>query len=153
MNKFIYKGPDVNLGRFGSVKNNDILLLTEQEALMVERDEDKRFERVEETTKIPVAGTFIQIAPGMSKEQKESAEKHNKAEKERLEGLAKANDEDSVRTLELKGMKFEELVKEAERINEEAKAEVISFNPKKTSRAALLQMVLSAQRKGAVEEW
>jgi hypothetical protein len=41
MNVFKYRGPDVNLGRFGPVKAGDTLLLTEAEAKSI-RD-DQRF--------------------------------------------------------------------------------------------------------------
>jgi DNA mismatch repair ATPase MutL len=44
--KFYFKGPAVNLGRFGDVKEGDVLTLTPHEAVHIA--EDKRFEAYDE---------------------------------------------------------------------------------------------------------
>jgi hypothetical protein len=83
--RFIYRGADVNLGRFGAVRRNDVLRLTKQEARGIEGD--KRFEPViEGKTKLPTPGHFLpRFFPG--------AEQHNRKERERLEQITKANEQ------------------------------------------------------------
>jgi len=93
MKTYLYKGPDLTLGRFGFVRSNDLLVLTNQEADTLEKDPEniKSFERVtfSKTTKIPAQGHFrAALLPG--------AAEHNRQEQARLDQITKANSETSM---------------------------------------------------------
>jgi len=142
MNKYIYDGADINLGRFGAVRKGDVLLLTDREADTVDRD--KRFKPVRGTE--PKAGQFVPVTDKMTPEQRAAAEASNKAEKERLDELSKANNAATVEVNELREKSWSELVEVAEKINAEGKTK-IEFS-KRTSKAALIRDIMRAKGMG-----
>jgi len=154
MTKFLFKGEEVQLGRFGFVKKGDVLLLTEQETTCIIRDQDKRFEVYTPKPGTPKPkGNLIPITDKMTGAEREAAEKANKIEAQRLDQLAKANDENTVIVEEIRAMTYDGLVELAERMNDEAKSEVVSFS-RKTSKSDLIRLILEARRRGlgALEE-
>lgn len=142
MNRYQFKGEDVNLGRFGPVRKGDVLILTDQEAEGIVGD--KRFSRLKEGDK-PKQGQFVPVSDKMTPEEKEQADKANKAEKERLEILQKENDQDRVEVLEIKSKSFDELAAMAAQMNADAGGTIIEIG-RKTSRAELMRQILIARR-------
>lgn len=142
MNRYQFKGEDVNLGRFGPVRKGDVLLLTDDEAAGIVGD--KRFARLKENDK-PKQGNFVPITDKMTPDERAAAEAANKTEKERLETLQKENDQDRVEVLEIKSKSFDELAAMAAQINADAKGTIIDIG-RKTSRAELVRQILSHRR-------
>jgi predicted transcriptional regulator len=143
-NKFIYRGENCNLGRFGEVRTGDVLTLTDLEAESVEANEHKRFERVVAgKTKVPKQGGFIEITDKMSGDERVAAEAHNRDEQARLDQLAKANDEKRIAILDVKEKKYSELVELAEKMNHDAGRQVVDTG-KNLPKQELVRRILAA---------
>lgn len=114
MKQYVYSGPEVNLGRFGVVKNGEILTLTASEEAMILRDGDKRFKEATAKTKAPALVVVPPAQEGETPEQKEAREKAE-AEKARQENIALANSQS--RKVELESMSKAALREEIEARN------------------------------------
>jgi hypothetical protein len=112
MQAFVFKGPLVNLGRFGFVNANDTLLLTSKEAEAIKGD--KRFEPLKGEK--PKPGHFLEIKPEMTPEDIRDVKNHNRAEQARLDRLAQENADEVVAITELRELPMSELEARADRL-------------------------------------
>ena len=142
MNKYTYKGPDVNLGRFGAVRNGDVLTLTDLEADTIARD--SRFEPIREGEKGKKASNIVPITGQMTPPERAAAEAANKEERERLEELAKANNAATVEITELREKTWAQLVEVAEKMNAGGADPAIPTGKKQT-KGQLIRDILKAR--------
>jgi hypothetical protein len=143
MNRYTFRGPPTNLGRFGAVRDGDPLVLTDQEADNIAGDE--RFEFLEDGQRPPSKNNLIAITAQMTGEERKKAEASNRLEMARQDKLKQSNDEDGVALLEIKGMSFEALSEMADAINEEAGQRVI--DNQRLSKAELIKALVNYRRK------
>lgn len=152
-------GGTTNLGRFGTVKRGDIVVLTDKEDAGIQGD--KRFQAYAENAKIEGAGLDLPIGFELLKKDEQTvvirkasapAVEESKAktpltpsseseEKARLERLNAANESAEVTTL--KDMTKVELMEVVEKLRHEKK-EVADIKPN-SSRAHILKAVLVAK--------
>lgn len=144
MNTYRYKGPDVNLGRFGQVRSGDVLVLTDHEADTVAKDRDKRFEAVREGEKPKPGGSFVPITDKMTADERAAAEARNKAEKDRIDDLQKANNAAQVEIVELREKTWAQLVEIAEKMNAAGGQPQIPTG-KKVTKSELVRQILRAR--------
>jgi hypothetical protein len=141
--KFIFRGEDQNVGRFGWVRKGDTLTLTDHEADYVERNGDANLERVTAKTKA-VKSNLVEITDKMSGDERVAAEAANKAEAERVAQLAKANDEKRIDAIDIKEKKYDELVELAEKMNHDAGRQVVDPG-KNLPKQELVRRILAAR--------
>ena len=103
MKRFQWAGEDeIHLGRFGVVRSGDVLMLTDQEAAMVQANRDRRYTAIADGKEPKEVEHFQAIDPTkMTPTQMEQAEKDNHDEQERLLRLDVENDEERVALLAL----------------------------------------------------
>lgn len=139
MAKFIYKGPDVSLGRFGNVRKGDVLEMTDHEINHIRRDpSDKRFEPFKEGKAPEPPG--IKLPEGFDKMPKEEQDKiRAKLEREeqaRRDSVEQANSKTEQEQLEQ--MTKEQLLGLVDKLRKEGKTiDVKADAPKRAIRKAI----------------
>ena len=107
-----YEGSECNLGRFGPVRRGDILVMTDQEFVMTQRDpvDAKRFVPFSGEWKPLVFEKRVASKDATSEEKKEVLE-WNAAEEKRINDLNKANSTETVQREDLRSKSKDDLLK------------------------------------------
>ena len=142
MNKYVYNGADVNLGRFGAVRSGDVLTLTDHEADTIAKD--KRFQPLRDGDKKKNAGNMIPLTDKMTPDERAAVVAANKEEKDRLEKLALANNAATVEITELREKNWSQLVEIAEKLNADGAKPQIDTGKKQT-KGQLIRDILRAR--------
>jgi len=117
MSKFIFRGPETNLGVFGLVRSGDLLNMTEREAAGIKGD--RRFEPVPEDYQPKPAPIRLPELTNPDDPQERTAVARVKAEEEaRRERLAAVNAPEAVQERALREAPMEELRALAQQVHD-----------------------------------
>lgn len=123
MKTFIWNGDEINVGRFGLLKKNDLIRLTDQEQRGIEGD--PRFVELKDPKKAPKPGHLIHISDKLTGDQQVAAKKANTLEVARLQRLQEECGELRMAEMEIKNKTYDQLLSEAQRINRTAGKEEV----------------------------
>ena len=139
MTKIIkWDGETTNLARFGIVKKGDILTLSLAEWKYVEKNRDKRFKpATKEEIEAPNPNLIVIDREKMGPDAIEEAEKFNREESKRIEGLTKSGSESAAIKTQLEGQTKLELITMAEEINRKERSQIFRID-QNTTRSELL---------------